>query len=141
GGFTGKFVSDDAAIDPKLISAAGTKQAEGALASCACQSVNPISDNPALKTFIDDYKAKYNTDQGTYSAEGFDAANLFLSAIKAAKTTGPAINDYLKTVTFAGVSKPITFTSTGEIENNAIYMFGVKNGKLTFLGDATKVNP
>ncbi|GAB3963450.1 branched-chain amino acid ABC transporter substrate-binding protein [Actinoallomurus acanthiterrae] len=139
GGFTGTFVSDDAANDPELISTAGAKQAEGALASCACQSVNSTSGNPAVKKFIDDYKAKYHTEQRTYSAEGFDAANLFLSAIKAGKTTGPEINDFLKTVRVTGVSKPIKFAATGEIENNAIYMFGVENGKLTFLGDATKV--
>lgn len=141
GGFAGKFVSDDGANDPKLIDTAGAKQAEGALLSCACQSVNPTADNPAVKKFIDDYKAKWNTDQGTYSAEGFDAANLFLAAIKAGKTTGPDIDDYLKTVNITGVSKPIKFTANGEIENSAIYMFEVKAGKLTFLGDATKVKP
>jgi branched-chain amino acid transport system substrate-binding protein len=140
-GYTGKFVSDDGANDPKLISTAGPKQAEGALTSCACQSVNPSASNPAVAKFIQDYKAKFGADQGTYSAEGFDAANVFLNAIKAGKTKSVEINDYLKTVDYQGVSKPIKFTPNGEIEQSAIYMFEVKGGQLTFLGDATKVKP
>lgn len=140
-GFTGKFVSDDGANDQKLVTTAGVKQANGALLSCACQSVNPTADNPAVKKFIDDYKAKWSVEQGTYSAEGFDAANVFLDAIKAGKTSGQDINEYLSTVSKTGVSKPIKFTPNGEIETSAIYMFEVKAGKLTFLGDATKVKP
>ena len=85
--FTGKFVSDDGADDPKLVTTSGAKEAEGALTSCACQSVNPSASNPAVAKFISDYKAKYGTDQGTYSAEGFDAASLFINAIKAGETT------------------------------------------------------
>jgi branched-chain amino acid transport system substrate-binding protein len=139
--YTGKFVSDDGANDPKLITTAGAKEAAGALTSCACQSVNPSAANPAVASFISAYKAKYGTDQGTYSAEGFDAANLLLNAIKAGNTTGPKINDYLKTVNYQGVSKPIQFTATGEITSPSIYMFEVKSGTLTFLGDATKVTP
>jgi len=140
-GFTGKFVSDDGANDPKLISTAGAKQAEGALTSCACQSVNPTASNPAVAKFIQDYKAKFGAEQGTYSAEGYDAANIFVNAVKGGKTTSADINDYLKTVDYQGVSKPIKFTPNGEIEQSAIYMFEVKGGKLTFLGDATKVKP
>jgi branched-chain amino acid transport system substrate-binding protein len=141
GGYTGKILSDDGALDPKLIQGAGAAAANGVLLSCACQSVNPSSSNPAVAKFITDYKAKFGVDQGTYSAEGFDAANIYLAAIKAGKTTGPAINDYLKTVNVQGVSKPIQFTPNGEITASAIYMFEVKNGALQFLGDATKVTP
>jgi branched-chain amino acid transport system substrate-binding protein len=139
-GFTGTLVSDDGANDQKLVDAAGAKSAEGAWLSCACQSVNP-SGGPAVAKFIGDYKAKFNVEQGTYSAEGYDAASIFLSAIKAGNTTGPKINEYLKTVDVAGVSKPIKFTPNGEITASAIYMFQVKGGKLTFIGDATKVKP
>jgi len=140
-GFAGKFVSDDGANDQKLVTTAGVKQANGALLSCACQSVNPTGENPAVKKFIDDYKAKWSVEQGTYSAEGFDAANIFLDAIKQGKTSGKDINAYLSTVSKTGVSKPLKFTANGEIETSAIYMFEVKAGKLTFLGDATKVKP
>lgn len=140
-GYKGQFLSDDGALDAGLIKAAGAKQAEGALLSCACQSINPTASNPAVKKFIDDYKAKFGQDQGTYSAEGFDAANIYLNAIKAGKTTPVEINDYLKTVNYQGVSKPIQFQANGEIAAKQIFLFNVKAGKLNFLGDATKVNP
>jgi branched-chain amino acid transport system substrate-binding protein len=140
-GFKGQFLSDDGALDAGLIKAAGANQAEGALLSCACQSINPTASNPAVKKFIDDYKAKFGQDQGTYSAEGFDVANIYLNAIKAGKTKPADINDYLKTVNYQGVSKPIQFQANGEIAAKQIFLFQVKGGKLNFLGDATKVNP
>jgi branched-chain amino acid transport system substrate-binding protein len=140
-GFTGKFMSDDGALDAGLIKAAGAKQAEGALLSCACQSINPTAANPAVKKFIDDYKAKFGQDQGTYSAEGFDVANIYLDAVKAGKTSSMDINDYLKTVNYQGVSKPIQFQANGEITAKQIFVFTVKGGALNFLGDATKVKP
>jgi len=140
-GFKGKFLSDDGSLDANLIKSAGANQAEGALLSCACQSINPTAANPAVAKFITDYKAKFGQDQGTYSAEGFDVANVYLNAIKAGNTTSTAINDYLKTVNYQGVSKPIQFQPNGEIAAKSIYLFDVKAGKLNFLGDATKVDP
>jgi branched-chain amino acid transport system substrate-binding protein len=139
-GFKGKFLSDDGALDAGLIKAAGANQANGALMSCACQSINPTASNPAVKKFIDDYKAKFGAEQGTYSAEGFDVANVYLNAIKAGKTSSTDINDYLKTVNYQGVSKPIQFQPNGEITAKQIFLFNVKSGKLNFLGDATTVD-
>ncbi|WP_433468676.1 branched-chain amino acid ABC transporter substrate-binding protein [Spirillospora sp. CA-128828] len=140
-GVTAKFVSDDGALDQKLVDGAGAKQAEGALISCACQSINPSADNPKVAKFITDYKAAFNKDQGTYSGEGYDAATAILNAFKAGKTSGKEVNEYLKTVNFQGVSKPIKFEPNGEIAVKTIYMFQVVDGKLKFLGDASKVKP
>ncbi|GAA3211752.1 branched-chain amino acid ABC transporter substrate-binding protein [Actinocorallia longicatena] len=139
GGVTAKFFSDDGALDQGLIDAAGAKQAEGAIISCACQSVNPTADNPAVGKFITDYKAKFNADQGTYSAEGFDVANIYLEGIKAGNDTPEKLNEYLKTVNVKGISKPIKFTETGEIEDKSIFYFLVKSGKLEFVGAADKI--
>ncbi len=139
GGNKAIFFSDDGALDQGLIDTAGAKQAEGALLSCACQSVNPTPDNPAVGQFIDAYKKKFNVDQGTYSAEGYDAANIFLAAIKSGADTPDKINDYLKTVDIKGVSKPIKFEANGEITDKSIFYFQVKAGKLEFLGDASKL--
>ncbi len=140
-GVTAKFLSDDGALDQKLVDGAGAKQAEGALLSCACQSINPSASNPAVAKFIADYKAKFSKEQGTYSAEGYDAATAFLNAFKAGKTSPKDVNDYLKTVNFQGVAKPIKFEANGEISVKTIYMFQVVNGKLKFLGDAATVKP
>lgn len=137
-GVTAKFQSDDGANDPNIIKTAGAKQAEGITLSCACQSV-ATSKDPKVKKFIDDYKAEFNVGQGTYSAEGFDATNAFLDAIKAGKTTGTDINDYLKTINVPGISKQIQFNAQGEVTANTIYQFQVLKGKLVFLGPTDKV--
>jgi branched-chain amino acid transport system substrate-binding protein len=139
GGVDALFFSDDGALDQGLIDTAGAKQAEGSIISCACQSVNPTADNPKVQEFIDAYKKKFNVEQGTYSAEGYDATNVFLDAIKAGNDTPEKINEYLKTVDVQGVSKPIKFEANGEISDKSIFYFQVKDGKLEFLGDATKI--
>lgn len=136
-GVTAKFQSDDGANDANIIKTAGKKQAEGITMSCACQSV-ATSTVPKVKKFIDDYKAAFGVGQGTYSAEGYDAANAFLSAIKAGNTTSTKINDYLKTINEAGISKQVQFTPKGEIKANTIYQFQVLKGELVFLGPSDK---
>lgn len=137
-GVTAKFQSDDGADDPNIIKTAGAKQAEGITLSCACQSVATSTD-PKVKKFIDDYKAKFNVGQGTYSAEGYDATNAFLDAIKAGNTTSTKINDFLKTINVPGISKQIQFNPQGEVTANTIYQFQVLKGNLEFLGPTDKV--
>ena len=139
-GVTAKFQSDDGSNDPNIIKTAGKKQAEGITLSCACQSVATSTD-PKVKKFIDDYKAAFGVGQGTYSAEGYDAANAFLDAIKAGNTTSQKINDFLKTINVAGISKQIQFTPQGEVKSNTIYQFQVLKGQLEFLGPTEKATP
>jgi branched-chain amino acid transport system substrate-binding protein len=138
GGFKGTFMGGDGDQDQKLASQGGPA-ANGALLSCTC-SLATTGDDPAVVAFDKAYTAKYG-EPSTYSSEGFDAANLFLKAIDAGKTTPDAINDYLKTVNYQGVSKPIKFASNGELKNSLLFISEIINGKLTYLGDAKTVKP
>jgi branched-chain amino acid transport system substrate-binding protein len=138
-GVTATFMSGDGSQDQKLADQAG-KEANGALLSCTC-SLAVGSSDPAVKKFDTDYQAKYGSAPSTYSSEGFDAANIFLQAIDAGKTTPDAINNYLKTVNYQGVSKPIKFSSNGELQNSLLFISEIVNGKLTYLGDAKSVQP
>ena len=140
GGVKSKFVSDDGSSDPGLIKAAGTQQAEGAMASCPCLLAG-FSKDPKAQKFTADYKAKFGVDPGTYSAEGYDAANLIIEAIKAGKTTGKDINAFLSTVNYSGVSKQLQFTPKGEPNQSTIFMYQVQNGNWTSLGDVKQAKP
>src|SRR5699024_8647526 len=77
GGVQGTFMSGDGSLDAQVISAAGGSAANGALLSCTCSSAVGSTD-PAVQKFATDYKAKFNVDPATYSAEGYDATNAFL---------------------------------------------------------------
>jgi branched-chain amino acid transport system substrate-binding protein len=137
-GVTATFVTGDGSLDQQLIAGAG-QAAEGVIATCACLIVDPNAGDADAKAFNDAYKAAYGSDPATYSAEGWDAANAFLKAVEAGKTTGQDINAYLKTVDFKGVSKQIKFEPNGEVVGGAIYAYEMKGGKITNLGTVSEL--
>lgn len=139
GGVDATFVTGDGSLDQGLIDGAGPA-AEGAIATCPCLRVSADGSGDAeAKAFFDAYKAAYNTDPATYSAEGYDAANAILKAIEAGKTTGTDINTYLKTIDFKGVSKQIKFEPNGEVVGGAIYAYEMKDGKIVNLGAVSEL--
>ncbi|MEJ2855371.1 MULTISPECIES: branched-chain amino acid ABC transporter substrate-binding protein [unclassified Saccharothrix] len=133
GGVSATFASGDGSLDQQLISGAGAAAAEGAVVGCPCNI--PSADvTGTLKTFFDNYKKSANADPAIYATEGYDAATAFIKAVEAGNTTSDAINNFLKTVSFEGVSKPIKFKANGEPENNDIFVYQVKGGVLKLLG-------
>jgi branched-chain amino acid transport system substrate-binding protein len=138
-GVTGTFMSGDGTLDQKFPDGAGPA-ANGSVLTCTCSSVIGSTD-PAVMAFEKAYKAKYKTEPATYSSEGFDAANAFLMAIDAGKKTPDAINSYLSTINFQGVSKKIQFAKSGELQAGAIFVSEVVKGKLKYLGDISTAKP
>jgi branched-chain amino acid transport system substrate-binding protein len=139
GGVQGTFMSGDGTLDAQFITGGGAA-ADGALLTCTCSSAVGSTD-PAVQKFATDYKAKFNTDPATYSAEGFDATNAFLQAIDAGKTSTSDINDFVSSIDFKGVSKQIKFNPNGELSNDLLFVTEVKDGKLAFLGDTATAKP
>jgi branched-chain amino acid transport system substrate-binding protein len=139
GGVQGTFMSGDGTLDAQFISGGGAA-ADGALLSCTCSSAVGSTD-PAVQKFATDYKAKFNVDPATYSAEGFDATNAVMQAIDAGKTSSEDINDFVSKIDFKGVSKQIKFDDKGELANDLLFITEVKDGKLSFLGDTATAKP
>jgi branched-chain amino acid transport system substrate-binding protein len=130
GGVDATFVSDDGVNDQKFIDGAG-KATEGSIVTCPCAPVESIKNGAKFKA---DYNAAFKTDPGTYSAEGFDAANVLLEAIKNGADTPKAVNDYLSTIDYDGITKPIKFTDKGEISEITVYAYKVEGGKIVPIG-------
>lgn len=130
-GVTATFVSDDAAKDPQLIQIAGQAAAEGALLTCPCAPIENVRDGERFRSA---YEAAFQTEPGTYSAEGYDAATVILEAIKGGEADRTSINDFLGTVDYAGITKQITFDATGEVADQRIFMYQVTNGAITAVG-------
>jgi branched-chain amino acid transport system substrate-binding protein len=139
GGVQGTFMSGDGTLDAQFITAGGAA-ANGALLTCTCSSAVGSTD-PAVQKFATDYKAKFKVDPATYSAEGFDATNIFLQAIDAGKTSTSDINTFVSAIDFKGVSKQIKFDPNGELAGNLLFVTEVKDGKLSFLGDTSQAKP
>ncbi len=98
----------------------------GAVVTCTCA--------PSPASFADAYKAAFNTEPATYAPEAYDSALTFLTAIGAGKVSRADINDYLKTIDIAGVTKQIKFDDKGEVAVKAVYLYKVADGKFTDAG-------
>jgi branched-chain amino acid transport system substrate-binding protein len=137
GGVTAPIVSDDGAADNKLLAPPEDKETN-VYTTCACLIATA---DPSAASFVTAYKAAFNADPGTYSTEGFDAANVILDAIGKGNTTSTAIDAYINnpSYSFTGLSKTITFDSKGEVPGGVIDIYQGKAGQLVLLGDVAKL--
>jgi branched-chain amino acid transport system substrate-binding protein len=138
GGVTALFASGDGSLDPGLISGAGEAAAQGAVIGCPCAIPSGSNLSPAQQTFTDQYNKAFNTPPAIYSTEGYDSATAFIKAIQAGNTTTDAINNYLATISFDGVSKPIKFNPNGEVQANEIFVYQVSGSAINLLGPSAQ---
>ena len=109
------------------MSAASAAAAEGSILTCPC-----APPEKATGSFVADYKAKWGQDAGTYSDVAFDAANIFLKGIDAGKLTTSAMNDYLGSVDYTGVSNQYKFQPNGNLDAShvIVWAFKVQGGQI-----------
>jgi branched-chain amino acid transport system substrate-binding protein len=124
-GVTAKFMGGDGIDDANMGPGAGTAAAEGVIASCPC-----LPPDKAGGSFLSDWKAEYHNDPGTYAAEGYDSANIFLDAFKAGKTTRKDIEDYVNSYDKQGATKHLKFDSKGDMDASVtvIWAYVIKSG-------------
>jgi branched-chain amino acid transport system substrate-binding protein len=136
-GVTARFLSGDGSLDPGLAKGAGAANSDGAIVGCPCYVPSSTGTNEGkVKTFVDAYKAKFNTAPAIYSAEGYDAATAFIEAIKAGKTTPEDINTFLSTIDVPGVTKQIKFGPNGEPAGGDVFVYLFKGQGYTLLGNS-----
>ncbi|MEV0647205.1 branched-chain amino acid ABC transporter substrate-binding protein [Phytomonospora sp. NPDC050363] len=126
GGVEATFVGPDGIKDQGFITGAA-EAAEGAIVTCPC-----IPAEKATGTFAADYQAAFGEEAGTYAAEAFDAANVFLDGIAAGVTDRAKMLEHVKAYDKAGVSKQIKFDAQGEIDKSVIviWTYDIKDGKI-----------
>ncbi len=122
-GFTGTFVAADGVKDDGFIKAAGAA-AEGAIITCPCLPPDKAGD------FAAQFKKAYNSDPATYSAEAFDAANVFLAAIKAGKTSSADMTAFIGSYDEKGITKQVKFDAKGEPSEVSVWAYKVEGGKI-----------
>jgi branched-chain amino acid transport system substrate-binding protein len=137
GGVQATFATGDGALDIQLVTGAGTAAANGAVIGCPCKIPFDTATG-ALKDWADKYKKAAGADPAIYATEGYDAATAIIKAVQAGNTSGDKINEFLKTVSFEGISKPIKFKANGEPEANSIFVYQVSGGKIKLLGPSAE---
>ena len=121
------LVFGDGVLDPGYIEGAGSA-AEGAIITCPCAPVDASSD------FAKAYNAKFSVAPGTYTAEAYDSANFFLAGIASGAQDRDALNTYVSTQSYKGITKTMKFDEKGEVSDVAIYANTVKDGKIVSVG-------
>jgi len=127
-GVKATLVGGDGVKDQAGFADAAGPAAEGALIGCPCK------DGSA--DFIAKWQAKYNEVPGTYGAEYYDVANIFLSAIKGGAKDRAAVLAAVNSYNADGITKHLQFGTDGEATEGNVYMYQVKSGKITYLAEA-----
>jgi branched-chain amino acid transport system substrate-binding protein len=124
-GFEGTLVAPDGTKDPGFLEGAGAA-AEGTLLTCPCI---PATE-PAVAEFVEAFEAEYGGPPGTYGAEAYDAANVFLQGIADGIDNREDMLTWVNDYDEAGITKQISFDETGEVEDVHIYAYKVEGGKI-----------
>ena len=129
------FMGGDGWDDPQLFNIAGNTALNNTY-----YVDHVATDDPALATFVADYKAKYNAAPNAMAILGYDAANLLIKAIDDAKSADPEkIRTALENMKgFKGVSGDITIDPTTHNPQKSAVIISNKDGKPVFV---TRVAP
>lgn len=123
GGFEGTFVTADGVKDDAYIEGGGSAT-EGTIITCPCV---PPEEAPE---FFDSFKAEYKEAPGTYTAEGFDSANVFLAGLDEGATDRQAMLEFIDGYEGDGVTKKIAFDDNGEPANVVVWSYKVEDGEI-----------
>ncbi|MEU5905718.1 branched-chain amino acid ABC transporter substrate-binding protein [Micromonospora sp. NPDC047527] len=116
-GVQAKFVGPDGLYDPAF-PAGASGGAEGSIITCPC-----LPADKAGGTFSADYQKEYGIPPGSYGAEGFDGAKVYLDAFKDGKKTRADILAYVKSYDKQGVSKYIKFDAKGDVDPSKVVIW------------------
>lgn len=89
----------------------------------------PGSAEPTVRSFVDQYRDRYQEEPTLLSAQAYDAAALVLKALHQGAATGEAVRDFMGRVqNFSGVTGLISYTPDGEMAKR-LYVIQIKDGK------------
>jgi branched-chain amino acid transport system substrate-binding protein len=120
-GISSLIIGTDGGYDPQLLKSAANA-ADGSY--WVTIGWGDPAANPAVKKFIDSYKARYGEEPGVYSGLFYDAAQVLAKAISSIPGTpdGPTIESALRKTKYEGPTGLTEFDSHGDVSKPyAIY--------------------
>ena len=123
GGVDATFVVADGVKDPGFIEAAGDA-AEGTIITCPCLPPEESQE------FFSAYQEAYDTAPATYSAEAYDAANVFLEGILDGNTDRESLLEWVNNYDGEQTTKTVKFDESGEVENISVWAYKVEGGEI-----------
>jgi branched-chain amino acid transport system substrate-binding protein len=121
----------------------GGEDAEGAILTCPCLDPN-ASDDAEAQAFAKAYREEYDEDAGIYSAESYDATNIFIDAIKdaGADVTRESVLQFVTDLKdYEGLSKVFNWSDVHEVSGEGLvtYVYVVEDGKYTLAGSVDEL--
>jgi branched-chain amino acid transport system substrate-binding protein len=138
-GFDGAFFAPDGTLSNDYIKLAGPASNGTYFTSQAA----PVADyggptQGPMADFYAAYQKRFNVPAQAYSAEGYDAANMIISAIKAGVRDRKGMVEFFRTKSYQGIARAYKFQPNGEPEGAAsINIYRIKDGKIAWLGVST----
>ncbi len=124
-GFEGDFVVADGVKDPAYVDGA-KEAAEGTIITCPCIP----AEDPAVSEFASAYEEEFGEAPGTYAAEAYDSANIFLDGIAEGIDNREDMLTFINEYDQEGITKQLTFDETGEPSDVAVYAYKVEGGEI-----------
>ncbi len=128
------FMGGDGLVTPVFIQLATPEIAEGTYATMVGGDMKKL---PSAQEFISAYEKHYGK-LGQWSAYGYDAANILITAIQKAsqKDRETVLRAMREIPKFEGVTGEIVFDEKGDNQKQFIGIFKVEKGEFTYLGPA-----
>jgi branched-chain amino acid transport system substrate-binding protein len=126
-GVGGLFVGGDGLYNSSFVEAVVAGPDGGVLAAVSCPCAGSASTD-AQRAFAERYQGLYNGAPLYFAFEGFDAAAMLLAAIDSGARTRSAVEQWLNTAEFEGVSKTISFDANGEVIGGPVFINRIVNG-------------
>jgi branched-chain amino acid transport system substrate-binding protein len=139
GGFSGAFFAPDGTLSPDYIKLAGDAS-EGTYFTSQAAPVAAFGGPKSgpLADFFSAYQAKFGESAQAYSAEGYDATNMIIEAIKSGVRDRKSMVEFFRTKSYQGVARTYKFQANGEPEGDAsINIYQIKSGKINWLGTSS----
>lgn len=124
-GFAGKLLVGGPGV-VGYVGAPGSAGSEGTYLACGCAGTD---QNPDAQAFNAAYLAQFGSGPGPYAAEAYDATNAILQAVKSGDTTPAAINGFLASVDYAGITRTVRFVPDGDWVGSTTYLYKVESGQ------------
>nr|WP_230416503.1 branched-chain amino acid ABC transporter substrate-binding protein [Micromonospora tarapacensis] len=120
-GVTATFVAGDGVKDDGFLAQAGYAAAQEAVITCPCRPPETVGGS-----FARDYHDQFGRPPGTFSAEAYDAATVFLRGIEAGQLSRRAMVRFVSSYEGPGLTTTVRFTPTGDLVDSSVTVWAYR---------------
>ena len=125
-GIEAALVVPDGVKDPIFVQNAG-EASEGVYMTCPCLP------GDVFPQFQEAYKARWNVDPQTYSAEAYDATTILLRGLDQGISDRAGLLEHVRNYQGQGLTKRFQWNANGELNETPVWSYVVRDGQITRL--------